>query len=167
MLNRLSLPRSFELQIYGKSSAEQTGLHDLPCRDAPCIRRRSNIAKGERRANGLARFALPRRILYSPKVKYREKQGAEANGNGFSGALLPGSFFPFLEIYWFCMHVCGKIVYLQHSCGRFVLLSCCLLLWKQENWGISSSGRAFGSQSKGSGFESHMLHKLILIINSL
>ncbi len=29
---------------------------------------------------------------------------------------------------------------------------------KQAKRGISSSGRAFGSQSKGSGFESHMLH---------
>lgn len=29
---------------------------------------------------------------------------------------------------------------------------------EQAKRGISSSGRAFGSQSKGSGFESHMLH---------
>ena len=34
----------------------------------------ANIVKVERRANGLARFAMPRRILYSPKVKYSESR---------------------------------------------------------------------------------------------
>ncbi len=30
--------------------------------------------------------------------------------------------------------------------------------WSQQSWGISSAGRAFGSQSRGQGFDSPILH---------
>ena len=68
-----------------------TNLFDCHCRTASYIRRRSNIAKVERRANELARFALPRRILYSPKVKYSESR---AQSQTLLGLCQGGTVYP-------------------------------------------------------------------------
>ena len=43
-------------------------------RDASCVRRQANVAKVGRRANGLARFAMPSRILCSPAGQCSESR---------------------------------------------------------------------------------------------
>ena len=56
-----------------KPSAEAKLALIMPRRTRISVRQGANIVKVERRANGLARFAMPSRILYLPKVEYSER----------------------------------------------------------------------------------------------
>ena len=60
-------------QIYAEAERRSKACFDY-AEAHPYIRPAgANIVKVERRANGLARFAMPRRILYLPKVEYSER----------------------------------------------------------------------------------------------